>query len=143
MATNSSKLTVGTGRAGHGDLRGADAARSPQFEGSFGRMFRALPPANFDEDDLARLAEVNQMLSPPEVVQDANGNNIRDDKGFLIPKATPEDQVDDDLWRKSSELVSVLRKPVAVPLNLLHIAKTSIMAAMKQGDFVTRIAQIP
>jgi len=59
-------------------------------------MFRALPPANFDEDDLARLAEVNQMLSPPEVVQDANGNNIRDDKGFLIPKATPEDQVDDE-----------------------------------------------
>src|ERR1700686_5419074 len=96
MPANSSKPKVGSGGSGHGDLRGASAARSPQFEGSFGRMFRALPPASFDVDDLARLADVNQMLSPPEVAQDANGKDRRDDKGFLVPSATDEDQVDDE-----------------------------------------------
>jgi exonuclease I len=57
--------------------------------------------------------------------------------------AGAQDQVHDDLWRKSAELVSVLPKPIAVPLDLLHIAKTSITAAMKHGDFMPRIAQLP
>jgi len=29
------------------------------------------------------------------------------------------------------------------PLDLLHIAKTSIMTAMKHGDLMARIAQLP
>ena len=34
----------------HGDIRGLEGVRSSQqFEGRFGRMFRTLPPARFDE----------------------------------------------------------------------------------------------
>jgi hypothetical protein len=36
------------------------------------------------------------MLSPPEVAQDENGKDRRDANGFLVPSATPEDQVDDE-----------------------------------------------
>jgi hypothetical protein len=97
MPANSSRLKVGTGRAGHGDLRGADAPRSAQFEGNFGRMFRALPAAIFDEEELKNLAEPGTgMLSAPETAKDNAGNDRRDSNGFLIPSATPEDQVDDE-----------------------------------------------
>src|SRR4029078_11298526 len=42
----------------HGQLRGLSEAvpKSPQFEGRFGRMFRALPQAVFAESDLQKLA---------------------------------------------------------------------------------------
>ena len=41
----------------HGIVRGLDSvASSPQFEGRFGRMFRALPPAKFSPEALHRLA---------------------------------------------------------------------------------------
>jgi hypothetical protein len=41
----------------HGKLRGLEGTtRSPLFEGRFGRMFRALPPATFTEDDVKKLA---------------------------------------------------------------------------------------
>jgi hypothetical protein len=50
----------------HGERpRGADFfPRSSLFEGRFGRMFRTLPPAEFDEADLKALAK--QMVAPAE-----------------------------------------------------------------------------
>jgi hypothetical protein len=97
MPADSFKLKVGTGKAGHGDLRGADAPHSAQFEGSFGRMFRTLPPAVFHEEELKKLAAIGTgMLSAPEVVTNKAGKEERDSRGFLIPDATPEDQVDDE-----------------------------------------------
>ena len=50
----------------HGERpRGADFfPRSSLFEGRFGRMFRTLPPAEFDEADLKALAI--QMVAPAE-----------------------------------------------------------------------------
>ena len=103
-STDSGRLSIGRPAAGHGMVRGLDAVRSPQFQGSFGRMFRALPPANFTDEDLKKLAvgfgdgaqKREGMTAPPEVVIDATGTPLRDAKGFLIPMATPEDQVDDE-----------------------------------------------
>src|SRR2546427_9329947 len=41
----------------HGEIRGLEAhGRSDQFEGRFGRMFRTLPPAQFDAGVLHDLA---------------------------------------------------------------------------------------
>src|SRR5947208_10072904 len=41
----------------HGTLRGLERVPgSPQCEGRFGRLFRTLPPARFDEEDLKSLA---------------------------------------------------------------------------------------
>ena len=103
MASNSSRLMTGSRGPGHGNLRGVDAAQSPQFEGSFGRMFRALPAASFKEEDLQSLAlgigsgkdKIEGMTADPEVDQ-INGQDRRDDKGFLVPAATHEDKVDDE-----------------------------------------------
>lgn len=52
----------------HGDRpRGADFyPKSPSFEGRFGRMFRTLPAAQFEEDDLKKLAALNNMVAPHE-----------------------------------------------------------------------------
>jgi len=53
----------------HGNLRGDDSPlRSRSFEGRFGRMFRNLPPAQFDPDDLANLSK--EMISRAERVPD-------------------------------------------------------------------------
>ena len=80
---------------GHGSIRGADSPNSsPQFEGLFGRMFRTLPMAIFPENDLIALAQA--MTAEPEVVEDTNGNPVRDQQGHLIPKATPESKRDDE-----------------------------------------------
>ena len=60
----------------HGILRGLDGvSSSPQYEGRFGRMFRALPAAAFDEGDLKKLAEAMVAAADPP---------------------TPEDQIDDE-----------------------------------------------
>ena len=65
-------LTIGR----HGEIRGADLSRrSSQFEGRFGRMFRTLPPAHFDETMLIDLARA--------MTADAD-------------TPTPEDQIDDE-----------------------------------------------
>lgn len=97
MPSNSSKLKGVSGGGGHGDLRGADAPRSRQFEGNFGRMFRALPAAIFEEDELKKLANPGTgMLSPPETATNADGTDRRDENGFLVPSATPENAVDDE-----------------------------------------------
>ncbi len=81
--------------AGHGSLRGADSPNSSsQFEGFFGRMFRTLPAAVFSEDDLMALARA--MTADAEVVKDSSGKPLRDKDGHLIPKATPETELDDE-----------------------------------------------
>src|SRR5690348_6450935 len=69
---------------GHGSLeRGLDGTpRSRLHEGRFGRMFRSLPPADFDDDVLITLADA--MVAPREV--DGAGN----------PEVTPETEVDDE-----------------------------------------------
>jgi hypothetical protein len=49
----------------HGGVRGADLPRgSVLFAGRFGRIFRALPAADFSDDDLKRLAV--RMIAPEE-----------------------------------------------------------------------------
>src|SRR5437867_2237828 len=63
----------------HGILRGLGAVGlSPQFEGRFGRMFRTLPPARFDEEDLKSLASVMvaeaEGEETPETEADAEEN---------------------------------------------------------------------
>src|SRR3954468_7036373 len=61
----------------HGGVRGAELSRqSVLFEGRFGRMFRALPPAHFTTEALAALGR--EMVAPQE---DA---------------PTPETEVDDE-----------------------------------------------
>lgn len=69
----------------HGGIRGADTLkRSSQFEGRFGRMFRSLPPAVFDDADLVALSNAGSgMLSDPET---AAGK----------PVATPETELDSE-----------------------------------------------
>lgn len=63
-----------TGR--HGDVRGLGLVRrSSQFEGRFGRIFRTLPAATFDQDMLTDLARA--MTAAADV-------------------PTPEDQIDDE-----------------------------------------------
>jgi hypothetical protein len=66
-------------------------------------MFRALPPAAFEPDDLDNLAvglkgdkSLDGMVSAPEVKLDNNNKPLRDAKGFLIPTATKESEVDDE-----------------------------------------------
>src|SRR5213083_3712149 len=63
----------------HGILRGLGAVGlSPQFEGRFGRMFRTLPPARFDEEDLKSLASKivaeAEAEQTPETEADAEEN---------------------------------------------------------------------
>jgi len=61
----------------HGEVRGLSLSRrSSQFEGRFGRMFRTLPPAQFDEQMLRKLADA--MSAEPE------------------DKPTPETEADDE-----------------------------------------------
>src|SRR5438132_10022119 len=59
----------------HGEVRGLSLSRrSSQFEGRFGRMFRTLPPAKFDEDMLKDLARA--MTADP----DAPGTTPQEDQ---------------------------------------------------------------
>lgn len=60
----------------HGQVRGLDVVRrSTQFEGRFGRLFRTLPAAQFDQNILTDLARA--MTAPADV-------------------ATPETEIDDE-----------------------------------------------
>src|SRR3989442_865492 len=64
----------------HGlELRGFDSqSTSPSFEGTFGRMFRTLPPAQFDPEDLKKLALVmeaeKEIIPTPETETDDEEN---------------------------------------------------------------------
>jgi hypothetical protein len=63
-----------------GGVRGEGGpARSAQFEGRFGRLFRTLPPAEFAPEDLQALAAQGAMSAEPEL----------SDGG--LPAAAPED----------------------------------------------------
>ena len=69
----------------HGVVRGIEGVgRSPRFEGRFGRMFRTLAPARFDEKDLKSLAAamVAEAEDPPtsEDQIDAEENVGKDPK---------------------------------------------------------------
>jgi heme peroxidase len=73
-ATVMAPIRTAPGR--HGQLRGLESAgRSSQFEGRFGRMFRNLPAAEFDEGILTALGQA--MTAPADV-------------------PTPETQADDE-----------------------------------------------
>jgi hypothetical protein len=51
----------------HGNIRGFDdVTRSRSFQGRFGRMFRNLPPADFERDHLMKLGE--RMISKAKLV---------------------------------------------------------------------------
>ena len=68
---------IRTAAARHGHLRGLESAgRSDQLDGRFGRMFRSLPPAEFDEAILIALGKA--MISDPD------------------DPPTPETEVDDE-----------------------------------------------
>jgi hypothetical protein len=55
---NSGAATVRKTTGRHGEVRGLSLSRrSSQFEGRFGRMFRTLPAAQFDEQILKQLAD--------------------------------------------------------------------------------------
>jgi hypothetical protein len=55
----------------HGGVRGATLSRSsPLFEGRFGRIFRALPPADFGRDDAASLAALGILADKLTSVAD-------------------------------------------------------------------------
>ena len=62
----------------HGEVRGLTLTRrSPQFEGRFGRLFRTLPPARFEEDmlrDLARAMTASADPPTPETEHDDEEN---------------------------------------------------------------------
>jgi hypothetical protein len=101
-----SEMSPWARRDGHGSLRGADVLhQSSTFEGRFGRMFRTLPPAHFDDEDLVRLGTAGRadgdslqgMSAAPEVLRDQSGKPMKDSKtGFLIPRATHESELDDE-----------------------------------------------
>jgi hypothetical protein len=86
--------------SGHGSLRGSTAPRtSSSFQGKFGRMFRALPPADFADVDLELLADNGRISNDPdaksgmnafpEVDRDDDGVPVRVN-GKLVPKPAPE-----------------------------------------------------
>jgi hypothetical protein len=66
----------------HGDRpRGADFfPKSSLFEGRFGRMFRTLPSALFQEDDLRKLAA--EMIAPAEAVDEGDELDPEENQGI-------------------------------------------------------------
>ncbi|HEX8719205.1 MAG TPA: heme peroxidase family protein [Pyrinomonadaceae bacterium] len=66
----------------HGDRpRGADFfPKSPSFEGRFGRMFRALPSALFDEEDLRKLAQA--MVAEREPTDEGDEKDPEENRGI-------------------------------------------------------------
>ncbi|WP_413438120.1 heme peroxidase family protein [Sulfuriferula sp. GW1] len=97
--------------SGHGGLRGSTSPRtSSNFQGRFGRMFRALPPAEFNDEDLVALAgsgklpDLPEQETPPsgmnaypEVKRNAStGKPVRNSDGGLVPSPAPEDKADSE-----------------------------------------------
>jgi len=59
----------------HGVVRGLTlAAKSPLFSGPFGRIFRAVPPADYGDDDDASFAALTAlglaMVADPDAAKD-------------------------------------------------------------------------
>lgn len=78
----------------HGGTRGADMPRlSSNTQGRFGRMFRGLSACECKDEDLIVLA--NAIITQHETFL-VDGKEKRDNRGFIIPGATTEDDVDDE-----------------------------------------------
>ncbi|HEY0776607.1 MAG TPA: heme peroxidase family protein [Gemmatirosa sp.] len=97
--SDSHRLPPGDAKRGPshgGGIRGADLSRrSPQFEGRCGRMFRALPAAEFPEAELDALARA--MTADPEADRGPDGRFVIDPAtGFIDARATPETEIDDE-----------------------------------------------
>ncbi|GAB3794904.1 heme peroxidase family protein [Spirosoma humi] len=70
--------------SGHGTpLRGLNSTvNSELFQGRFGRMFRALPPAIFEDDDLVKLAEAMTAQAESALTSETVNDN---EENFGIP----------------------------------------------------------
>src|SRR6266704_4597655 len=90
----------------HGVVRGMDLApRSSLFEGRFGRLFRFLPPAQFElkgehgtkraEDDLKKLAE--KMTDDPEFPADPDARDAEENQGITAGYTYLGQFIDHDL----------------------------------------------
>ena len=68
----------------HGILRGLDgASKSNTSEGRFGRMFRTLPQAKFDEDVLKKLGDdMCAEKDPNPTPEDANPRDDEENTGI-------------------------------------------------------------
>lgn len=69
--------------------------------GGFRSLFPNLPAAQFNPEDLIRLAngdgaDLSGMSAAPEVLTDENGQTLRNDQGEVILSATHETEVDDE-----------------------------------------------
>jgi hypothetical protein len=66
----------------HGVVRGMDfGPRSALFEGRFGRLFRSLPPAQFDPADLVKLASA--MTAETEIEDDPDAQDPEENPGIM------------------------------------------------------------
>src|SRR5262249_13222808 len=74
---------LGSGR-GHGALdRGLEwTGGSRRLEGRFGRMFRSLPPAQFEDADLDALAARMTAEAEPELTPETQ---VDDEENFGLP----------------------------------------------------------
>src|SRR5437867_6057662 len=87
----------------HGTLRGLDRVpTSPQFEGRFGRLFRTLPPARFDEEDLkslaaAMIAEAEAKPTSEDANDDEENTGTPDDPGISAGLSYLGQFIDHDL----------------------------------------------
>ena len=76
-------------------------AQSAPPTGTYRSLFPNLPAAQFDEQDLIRLANgagagLPGMSAPPEVIKDDNQQPLLNDQGEVIISATPETALDDE-----------------------------------------------
>ena len=83
----------------HGEVRGLNLSRrSSQFEGRFGRMFRTLPAAQFDEQMLRKLADAMSAEAEdaptPETEADDEENGDRNES-----RCGPEPPAAENAWR--------------------------------------------
>lgn len=78
----------------------AQAAAFP-VTGGYRSLFPNLPAAQFDSEDLIRLAngdggDLMGMSAAPEVLTDKNGQPLRNEQGEVILSATQETELDDE-----------------------------------------------
>jgi Animal haem peroxidase len=99
VPSTQNKTFLGNNPGAHGSLRGADVLhQSRTHEGRFGRMFRALPAAEFDYKDLVKLAGTGEPNAdaPQGIMANPEAADNPDGHGHLIPIAHPESEGADD-----------------------------------------------
>src|SRR5512143_3576158 len=80
----------------HGVVRGMDfSPRSSLFEGRFGRLFRFLPPAQFEVGDLDKLAAA--MIADPEFPADPEAREAEEKQGITVGYTYLGQFIDHDL----------------------------------------------